>query len=66
MREAVYQLVTARRLGAEYGDEALAVVPVECVRPLGARGFARALRFHADDPRKVVAALTRVRTDASP
>ncbi|GLV75437.1 MULTISPECIES: hypothetical protein [Streptomyces] len=40
--------------------------PVECVRPLGARGFARTLRFHADDPREVVAALTRVRTDASP
>jgi hypothetical protein len=40
--------------------------PVEFVRPLGARGFARALRFHADDPYETVAALTRVRTDPSP
>ncbi|MGW4237077.1 hypothetical protein ACWEJP_09580 [Streptomyces sp. NPDC004749] len=37
--------------------------PVEFVRPLGARGFARTLRFHADDPRETVAALTRARTD---
>ncbi|MFH9263799.1 hypothetical protein ACH4KN_05970 [Streptomyces sp. NPDC017546] len=32
--------------------------PVEFVRPLGRRGSARTLRFHADDPRAVVAALT--------
>ncbi|AEM84518.1 hypothetical protein [Streptomyces violaceusniger] len=38
--------------------------PVKYVRPLGAEGFARTLRFHADDPREAVAALTRVRTDA--
>ncbi|MFJ6591244.1 hypothetical protein ACIQPP_10705 [Streptomyces violaceusniger] len=38
--------------------------PVTYVRPLGAEGFARTLRFHADDPREAVAALTRVRTDA--
>ncbi|MEU5729480.1 hypothetical protein ABZ797_10635 [Streptomyces antimycoticus] len=38
--------------------------PVKFVRPLGAEGFARTLRFHADDPREAVAALTRVRTDA--
>lgn len=31
--------------------------PVEFVRPLGRRGSARTLRFHADDPRAVVAAL---------
>lgn len=31
--------------------------PVEFVRPLGKRGSARTLRFHADDPRAVVAAL---------
>ncbi|MFD5387959.1 hypothetical protein ACFWMG_24025 [Streptomyces sp. NPDC127074] len=36
--------------------------PVKYVRPLGAEGFARTLRFHADDPREAVAALTRVRT----
>ncbi|MFG3547543.1 hypothetical protein [Streptomyces sp. NPDC047725] len=40
--------------------------PVEFVRPLGRRGFARTLRFHADDPRATVAALTRARTHASP
>ncbi|CDR06389.1 hypothetical protein [Streptomyces iranensis] len=34
--------------------------PVEFVRPLGGPGFARTLRFHADDPRGTVAALTRV------
>ncbi|MFH9610534.1 hypothetical protein [Streptomyces sp. NPDC017448] len=33
--------------------------PVEFVRPLGRRGSARTLRFHADDPRAVVAALAR-------
>ncbi|WP_411078782.1 hypothetical protein [Streptomyces sp. cmx-18-6] len=33
--------------------------PVEFVRPLGRRGRARTLRFHADDPRAAVAALTR-------
>ncbi|GAA1693571.1 hypothetical protein [Streptomyces yatensis] len=38
--------------------------PVKFVRPLGAEGLARTLRFHADDPREAVAALTRVRTDA--
>ncbi len=38
--------------------------PVTYVRPLGAEGFAHTLRFHADDPREAVAALTRVRTDA--
>ncbi|MEU0097559.1 hypothetical protein [Streptomyces sp. NPDC006267] len=32
--------------------------PVEFVRPLGRRGSARTLRFHADDPRAAVAALT--------
>ncbi|MGW8985631.1 hypothetical protein ACWGQ9_23585 [Streptomyces parvus] len=31
--------------------------PVEFVRPLGRRGSARTLRFHADDPRAAVAAL---------
>ncbi|MET8573168.1 hypothetical protein [Streptomyces sp. NPDC004783] len=40
--------------------------PVEFVRPLGRRGFARTLRFHADDPRATVAALTRARTHPSP
>ncbi|MEH0423211.1 hypothetical protein [Streptomyces sp. B21-083] len=35
--------------------------PVEFVRPLGTRGSARTLRFHADDPRGTVAALTRAR-----
>ncbi|MET7501598.1 hypothetical protein [Streptomyces microflavus] len=33
--------------------------PVEFVRPLGRRGRARVLRFHADDPRAAVAALQR-------
>ncbi|MEU6891940.1 hypothetical protein ABZ934_09060 [Streptomyces sp. NPDC046557] len=31
--------------------------PLEFVRPLGGRARARAVRFHADDPRAVVAAL---------
>ncbi|MFF3410472.1 hypothetical protein ACFYW8_30565 [Streptomyces sp. NPDC002742] len=39
---------------------------VEFVRPLGARGFARTLRFHADDPRATVTALTLAHTDPSP
>ncbi|MFE1730616.1 hypothetical protein ACFW6X_10690 [Streptomyces bacillaris] len=33
--------------------------PVEFVRPLGRSGSARTLRFHADDPRAAVAALSR-------
>ncbi|MEU6370085.1 hypothetical protein ABZ876_31270 [Streptomyces sp. NPDC046931] len=37
--------------------------PVEFVRPLGAKGFARTLRFHADHPCETVTALTRLRTD---
>ncbi|MFI7286521.1 hypothetical protein ACIBRY_07665 [Streptomyces anulatus] len=50
--------------------------PVEFVRPLGRRGSARTLRFHADDPRAAVAALkgaaltgaalTEDRTSSSP
>ncbi|MBI0294338.1 hypothetical protein JBE04_07550 [Streptomyces sp. PRKS01-29] len=40
--------------------------PVTFVRPLGRRGVARTLRFHADDPRGAVAALTRARTGAAP
>ncbi|MFI6056795.1 hypothetical protein [Streptomyces sp. NPDC051286] len=40
--------------------------PVEFVRPLGKRGWARTVRFHADDPRAAVAALTRGRTVPSP
>ncbi|MFJ9107815.1 hypothetical protein [Streptomyces sp. NPDC102283] len=45
--------------------------PVEFVRPLGRRGSARTLRFHADDPRAAVAALKGAalaedRTSSSP
>ncbi|GAA1087791.1 hypothetical protein GCM10009577_06180 [Streptomyces javensis] len=40
--------------------------PVTFVRPLGRRGVARTLRFHADDPREAVAALTRARAAAAP
>lgn len=40
--------------------------PVTFVRPLGKQGSARTIRFHADDPRAVVAALTRGRTAPSP
>lgn len=40
--------------------------PAGFVRPLGGRGQAHAVRFHADDPRSVVAALTPVRTAPSP
>ncbi|MEW2180608.1 hypothetical protein AB0890_30330 [Streptomyces sp. NPDC005406] len=39
--------------------------PLGFVRPLGGRGQAVAVRFHADDPRAVVAALTRARTAPS-
>jgi hypothetical protein len=42
------------------------VCPVEFVRPLGKRGWARAVRFHADDPGAAVAALTRGRRAPSP
>ncbi|MFG3093638.1 hypothetical protein [Streptomyces sp. NPDC048202] len=35
--------------------------PVAFTRPLGRKGAARVLRFHADDPRMVVAALDTVR-----
>jgi hypothetical protein len=40
--------------------------PVTFVRPLGKQGRARTIRFHADDPRAAVAALTRGRTEPSP
>lgn len=40
--------------------------PMAFVRPLGGRGLVRTLRFHADDPRTAVAALTRGRTGPSP
>lgn len=39
--------------------------PLVFVRSLGRRGKAAAVRFHADDPRAVVAALTRARTAPS-
>ncbi|MEU1493811.1 hypothetical protein ABZ456_26615 [Streptomyces sp. NPDC005776] len=39
--------------------------PLGFVRPLGGRGQAVAVRFHADDPRAAVAALTRGRTTPS-
>ncbi|MFC9625236.1 hypothetical protein ACFTXM_36495 [Streptomyces sp. NPDC056930] len=42
------------------------VSPVAFVRPLGKRGWARTVRFHADDPRAAVAALTRGRKGPSP
>ena len=37
--------------------------PVTFVRPLGRRGVARTLRFHADHPCETVTALTQVRPD---
>ncbi|MFJ4960910.1 hypothetical protein ACIP6P_00315 [Streptomyces sp. NPDC088729] len=40
--------------------------PVEFTRPLGKRGTARTLRFHADDPRAVVAALSGKETGPAP
>ncbi|GAA2986974.1 hypothetical protein [Streptomyces fulvorobeus] len=40
--------------------------PLGFVRPLGKPGLARTVRFHADDPRAAVAALTRARTAPSP
>ncbi|MEU4260900.1 hypothetical protein [Streptomyces sp. NPDC025273] len=40
--------------------------PVTFVRPLGKRGSARTVRFHADDPRAVVAALTQQPTAPPP
>ncbi|WP_405712144.1 MULTISPECIES: hypothetical protein [unclassified Streptomyces] len=40
--------------------------PVEFVRPMGRRGLARTVRFHADDPGAAVAALTRGRRAPSP
>ncbi|WLQ43384.1 hypothetical protein P8A22_27795 [Streptomyces laculatispora] len=40
--------------------------PAGFARPLGGRGQAHTVRFHADDPRSVVAALTPVRTAPSP
>ncbi|RPK85654.1 hypothetical protein [Streptomyces sp. ADI98-10] len=40
--------------------------PVGFVRPLGRRGSARTLRFHADDPRAAVTALTRGPTAPPP
>ncbi|WP_413753734.1 hypothetical protein NRF20_31620 [Streptomyces sp. R-74717] len=42
------------------------VSPVAFVRPLGKRGWARTVRFHADDPGAAVAALTRGRRGPSP
>ncbi|MEV0782545.1 hypothetical protein AB0I52_06060 [Streptomyces sp. NPDC050423] len=40
--------------------------PLGFVRPFGGRGQAHTVRFHADDPRSVVAALTPARTAPSP
>ncbi len=40
--------------------------PMEFVRPLGRRGSARTLRFHADEPRAAVAALAAPRRAAPP
>ncbi|MFF4233688.1 hypothetical protein [Streptomyces sp. NPDC001820] len=40
--------------------------PVGFVRPLGKRGTARTVRFHADEPGALVAALTQARTAPSP
>jgi hypothetical protein len=40
--------------------------PVEFVRPLGGRGSAHTVRFHADDPTALVAELMRARTAPSP
>ncbi|RFU86132.1 hypothetical protein DY218_13465 [Streptomyces triticagri] len=40
--------------------------PVRFVRPLGRVGHARAVRFNADDPEALVAALRRERTAPSP
>ncbi|NUK60043.1 hypothetical protein [Streptomyces lunaelactis] len=40
--------------------------PVRYVRPLGKQGRARVVRFHADDPKALVHALTQVRTAPSP
>ncbi|MFD4029026.1 hypothetical protein ACFWVP_00400 [Streptomyces sp. NPDC058637] len=40
--------------------------PVAFVRPMGEPGTAHTVRFHADDPRAAVAALTRVRTAPPP
>ncbi|MFI1220944.1 MULTISPECIES: hypothetical protein [unclassified Streptomyces] len=40
--------------------------PVVFVRPLGRRGSARTLRFHADDPRAAVAALAKAGTPSVP
>lgn len=42
------------------------VRPLEFIRPLGRRGHARVVRLHADEPRALVAALTRERTAPSP
>ncbi|MFI6726733.1 hypothetical protein [Streptomyces atratus] len=42
------------------------VSPVAFVRLLGKRGWARTVRFHADDPGAAVAALTRGRRGPSP
>ncbi|MFD4858786.1 hypothetical protein [Streptomyces atratus] len=42
------------------------ISPVAFVRPLGKRGWARTVRFHADDPGAAVAALTRGRRGPSP
>ncbi|MEU9176766.1 hypothetical protein AB0C90_07940 [Streptomyces sp. NPDC048550] len=40
--------------------------PLPFVRPLGSRAEARAIRFHADDPRRLVAALRRSGPDGAP
>ncbi|OEJ27119.1 hypothetical protein AR457_24315 [Streptomyces agglomeratus] len=57
-------------LGLGVGGQTTVLVeltePVSYLRPLGARAEARAVRFHADDPRALVAAVTRGRTPPSP
>ncbi|MGC5341452.1 CGNR zinc finger domain-containing protein [Streptomyces sp. DT24] len=59
VREAVYRLVTARRLGEEYGDDALAVLNDAARRPTAAPQLTPSGRWTTATPEEALAAVAR-------
>ncbi|MFD8627608.1 CGNR zinc finger domain-containing protein [Streptomyces hygroscopicus] len=59
VREAVYQLVTTRRLGAEYGDEALAVVDDAAREPAAVPRLTPSGRRTEATPEEALSAVAR-------
>ncbi|MGK5731949.1 CGNR zinc finger domain-containing protein [Streptomyces sp. URMC 124] len=59
LREAVYQLITARRLGADFGDEALAAVNDAARRAPAAPQLTRSGRWTAATQREALSTVAR-------